>query len=213
MVISPGMVLEAYRRGLFPMAPSRTSSHIDWIEPLWRGVLDPKAFRCPRRFRKFLEKSSAYFTINRSFSEVMLACAAPRPSQKDTWINGEIVDLYGTLHALGYAHSLEVWEDDTLVGGLYGLSLGQVFFGESMFSRRTNASKMAFSCLIARIQAGGFGLLDTQFWTPHLNQFGVEEIPQDAYLKKLYPLLDQGGNFFALPPCLTSQEVAHALFG
>ncbi len=192
-------LLSAYAAGAFPMAPSRDSAELNWYRPEWRGIIPLAAFHVPRRLaramRKALDLGTTSIRINTVFGDVMRACAEPRPDHPDTWINDEILALYGELHAMGHAHSVEVWQEDMLVGGLYGVSLGGAFFGESMFSRVRDASKFALVHLVERLKSGGFMLLDTQFLTPHLAQFGAIEISNEAYQAALTDALARDALF------------------
>lgn len=183
--INASTLLSAYARGVFPMAASRASGALNWYLPDPRGIIPLDSFHAPRRLMRSMRTALAdgriSFSVNAAFGAVMRECAAPRPGHPDTWINDEILSLYGELHAMGHAHSVEVWQGELLVGGLYGVSLGAAFFGESMFSRARDASKMALVYLVERLKARGFTLLDTQFLTPHLAQFGATEISDAAY--------------------------------
>jgi leucyl/phenylalanyl-tRNA---protein transferase len=179
--ITPELLLEAYRCGIFPMAESATSRSLHWYEPEWRGILPLEAFHVPRSLAKDVRRSAFRVTANTAFADVMNACAAPARGRETTWINADIHALYGALHAQGYAHSIEVWSEGALIGGLYGVSLGAAFFGESMFHRATNASKIALVHLMARLKHAGYQLLDTQFVTEHLTQFGAIEVHKATY--------------------------------
>ena len=183
--ITPELLLRAYAEGIFPMAERRNDPTLFWVSPDRRGILPLDAFHVPRRLARTVRSDRFRVTADSAFLDVILACAAPAPDRRETWINAEIVHLYSALNASGYAHSLECWEGDRLVGGLYGVHLGGVFFGESMFSRLRDASKVALVHLVARLRAGGFKLLDAQFITAHLQQFGAIEIPREAYLSEL----------------------------
>jgi leucyl/phenylalanyl-tRNA--protein transferase len=189
--ITPELLLRAYAMGVFPMAQTRDATEIHWVDPRRRGVFDLDAFHISRSLARTIRQGRFGITINTAFADVVTGCA-DRP---ETWINGEIFALYNDLHATGHAHSLEVWEGDTLVGGVYGVSLGAAFFGESMFSRRTDASKVALAWLIHRLRAGGFTLFDTQFLTPHLASLGAIEISRAAYHKRLTAALAQTARF------------------
>jgi leucyl/phenylalanyl-tRNA--protein transferase len=184
------LLLHAYRNGFFPMAKSREDSQFYWVTPQQRGVIPLDRFHLPRRLAKSLKQANFSYSRNRAFAEVLTACAAPRHKHPDSWINPQIQELYLELHRQGYAHSLEVWQEGAgvtpqLVGGLYGVALGAAFFGESMFSHVTNASKAGLVELVRHLQTRQFRLLDAQFYTPHLAQFGAVEIPQDLYLEQL----------------------------
>ena len=193
-------LLNCYRRGVFPMADSREDMHLFLMDPDRRGILPLDAFHIPRRLRKTLLKDPFKVTVDTSFNRVIDACAEPHPSRPATWINTPILNLYSALHREGHAHSVECWNTEgQLVGGLYGVALGGAFFGESMFSRATDASKIALVHLVARLIAGGFKLLDAQFHNPHLEQFGLIEIPRDAFRKRLWEALRIPANFYSLP--------------
>lgn len=199
IAVTPELILRAYRSGIFPMAESRTSPTLFWVEPDFRGVLPLETFHLPRRLKRTIRQTPFEVTVDRDFRGVMLACAAAAPGRRDTWINETILALYTELHKFGHAHSIETWEGEALVGGLYGVSIGGAFFGESMFSRRTDASKIALVHLVARLKEGGFELLDTQFVTEHLKQFGTIEIPRADYQERLARALRADADFFRLP--------------
>lgn len=188
--ITPDLVIRAYRAGLFPMAESRDADRLYWLDPELRGVLPIAGFHLPKRLARTALSGHFRVTADVDFAATLAGCAAPAPGRGDTWINPEIEHLFGTLHALGVAHSVECWEDGALVGGLYGVALGGAFFGESMFSRARDASKVALVHLVARLAIGGFTLLDTQFLTAHLAQFGAAEIPRAAYKARLAAALE-----------------------
>ena len=183
--ITPDVLLRAYSIGLFPMAESADDPELFWVEPDMRGVIPLDAFHVPRSLAKAMKKNPFDIRVNTAFSEVMQGCAAEAPDRPSTWINDTIHGLYNALHRFGHAHSVEAWEGDALVGGLYGVSLGAAFFGESMFSRRTNASKICLVHLVERLKARGFTLLDTQFTTDHLKTFGAIDVPKKEYAKLL----------------------------
>ncbi len=185
MRLTPELLLRAYAIGIFPMAEGRADPEIRWIDPKRRGILPFESFHVPRRLRRTLRHSPFEVTCDLAFDRVIAACAEPASDRRDTWINPLIEHLYGGLFEMGFAHSIECWEDGVLVGGLYGVSLGAAFFGESMFSRATDASKIALVHLVLRLMKGGFRLLDTQFETPHLRQFGVTEIDRELYRRRL----------------------------
>lgn len=184
--LTPQLLLRAYAEGLFPMAERRDDPTLYWVAPEKRGIIPLQDFHVPRRLARTMRGGSFTVTADRAFSAVMEHCAAPAPGREESWINGEILRLYAALHAGGHAHSVETWADGELVGGLYGVSLGGAFFGESMFSRRRDASKVALVALVDALRAGGFTLLDTQFLTAHLARFGAVEIPQQDYLVLLH---------------------------
>lgn len=180
--LTPDLLLRAYAEGLFPMAERRDDPTLYWVSPERRGVIPLDGFHVPRRLARTLRSDRFSLTSDLAFPEVMRACAAPAPGREESWINDEILRLYTALHAGGHAHSVECWQDGALAGGLYGVSLGAAFFGESMFSRRTDASKAALVHLVGLLRRGGYLLLDTQFLTCHLARFGAVEIPRAQYL-------------------------------
>ncbi len=193
--ISAALLLRAYQMGLFPMAESREDERVFWMNPEARGVLPLEGFHLSRSLARSLRRTSWRASLNEDFSGVLEACA----EREETWINPTIHRLYCELHDWGFAHSLELWEGEALVGGVYGVAMGQAFFGESMFSRRRDASKMALAWLVAHLQACGFRLFDTQFLTDHLASLGAEEIPRAAYLARLEAALRGPADITALP--------------
>ncbi len=197
--ITPEVLLRAYACCIFPMAESADDPNLFWVEPEMRGVIPLQGFRVASRLARTVRSDAFAVTVNRAFKAVIAGCAAPQPGRDETWINTRIRDLYVGLHELGHAHSVEVWSDDDLVGGLYGVSLGRAFFGESMFHRARDASKVALVHLVARLIAGGFELLDTQYVTEHLRQFGATEIPRRRYTTLLDKALDGEADFYKLP--------------
>ena len=194
--ITPDFLLRAYAAGIFPMADSADAATIRWVEPRRRGVIPLDAFHVPRSLRKTVRRGVFDVTVDREFASVMRACAAPGPSRAQTWINEEIHHLYNALHAMGRAHSIECWRAGELAGGLYGVSLGAAFFGESMFSRATDASTVALVHLVANLRRGGYLLLDAQFLTQHLERFGAIEIPRQRYLRELEAALAKPAVFY-----------------
>jgi leucyl/phenylalanyl-tRNA--protein transferase len=189
--ITPELLLRAYRAGLFPMAESRRGERLYWLDPEQRGVIPLSGFHLPRRLMRTVLSGPFQVTTNRDFAGVLAGCAAPAEGREDTWINHEIERLFGALHRLGHAHSVETWQDGRLVGGLYGVSLGGAFFGESMFSRARDASKVALVHLVARLRLFGYRLLDAQFQTTHLAQFGCAEVPRAIYKRLLSEAVEQ----------------------
>ena len=184
--LTPELLLEAYSRGYFPMAESSDNNEIWWHSPDVRGIIPLDSFRCPGSLQKFIKKGLFRVTVNYDFSGVISACAQSRSiTRKDTWINDEIMDAYIKLHELGYAYSFETWQDSHMVGGLYGVAIDRAFFGESMFSLVSNASKVALVYLVEWLMKNNYTLLDTQFANDHLKQFGVTEISRLDYLKLL----------------------------
>jgi len=184
-VIPADLLLAAYASGWFPMGDDE--GQIAWYSPDPRGVIPLDGFHVPARLRRDIRRGAFRVEVNRAFEEVIHACAAAGRDgvERGTWISGEIIETYCALHEQGYAHSVETWAGDRLVGGLYGVALGGAFFGESMFHRATNASKVALAALVERLNARGFLLLDTQWVTEHLKQFGAVEIPRSRYLRQL----------------------------
>jgi leucyl/phenylalanyl-tRNA--protein transferase len=197
--ITPEVLLKAYACGIFPMAESAEDPALYWIEPEQRGVLPLDGFRVSSRLARTVRSGRFTVVCNRDFEAVIDGCAAPAPGRTRTWINQRIRNLYLGLYAIGHCHTVEVYEGDALVGGLYGVSLGRTFFGESMFYRTRDASKVAMVHLVARLRAGGFRLLDTQFVTDHLKTFGAVEVPRKQYHKMLAEALTGEADFAALP--------------
>lgn len=189
--LTPEILLRAYAEGLFPMAEKRDDPTLYWVSPDQRGILPLDQFHVPHRLARTVRSGHFTVTSDQAFTAVMQACAAPAPGREESWINDEILRLYTALHAGGHAHSIECWRGDKLVGGLYGVRLGGAFFGESMFSRARDASKVALVHLVDILQRGGFTLLDTQFITAHLAQFGAVEIPRAQYLALLNQALNR----------------------
>ena len=184
--ITPELMLRAYRAGLFPMAESRRGDRLYWLDPERRGIIPlDGGFHLPKRLLRTVLSGPFRVTADMDFAGVIAGCAAPAPGREDTWINPEIEHLFLALHRQGHAHSVEVWCDGALVGGLYGVVLGAAYFGESMFSRVRDASKVALVHLVARLRLGGFTLLDAQFLTTHLAQFGAREVPRADYKRRL----------------------------
>src|SRR5260221_7341454 len=179
--ITPEVLLRAYACGIFPMAESAEDPTLFWVEPEMRGVIPLDGFRISSRLARTVRSDAFTVTVDTAFKAVMAGCAAPATGREDTWINKRIRDLYVGLHALGHCHSVEVWQDGDLAGGLYGVNLVRAFFGESMFHRVRDASKVALVHLVARLIAGGFELLDTQYVTEHLKSFGAVEISRRRY--------------------------------
>jgi leucyl/phenylalanyl-tRNA--protein transferase len=197
--ITPEVLLRAYACGIFPMAESADDPNLFWVEPEMRGVIPLDGFRISSRLARTVRSGPFNVTVNTAFKAVIAGCAAPQPGRDDTWINNRIRDLYLGLHQRGHCHSVEVWENNDLVGGLYGVSLGSAFFGESMFHRTRDASKVALVHLVARLIAGGFVLLDTQYVTEHLRSFGAVEIPRRRYTSLLEKAVTGDGDFQKLP--------------
>lgn len=193
--LTTDILLRAYSAGLFPMAESRRNNELFWVDPEWRGIIPLDNFHLSRRLARTLKNNPFTVRCNTAFADVMLGCAEPRPGRADTWINDEIMRLYSELHAMGRAHSVECWQDERLVGGLYGVSISAAFFGESMFTRVSDASKVALAHLVARLIEGGYVLLDTQFLTRHLEQFGAVEVSREDYRDLLAEALNHQAVF------------------
>ena len=192
--IDLNLLLNAYAMGIFPMADDREAPDIYWVEPKKRAILPLERFHVSRSLRKTLKSGRYETSWNMAFEQVLRHCAEPAPDRPSTWINRQIEEAMLGLHAIGHAHSIETWEDGALVGGLYGVSLGRAFFGESMFSRRRDASKVALAHLVARLRVGGFKLLDCQFQTAHLHSLGAVEIDKKAYSAVLGAAVSTGGS-------------------
>ena len=196
-IITPQVLLKAYSVGVFPMAESADDPSLYWIEPDERGVLPLNDFHISRSLKKSVRHGGFEIRVDTAFERVMRLCAEKTNDRKDTWINARILRLYGQLHKMGCCHSIESWRDGELVGGLYGLRLGAAFFGESMFARATDASKVALVHLVARLNFGGFKLLDAQFVNDHLRQFGCYKVPKKEYRPILDAATEADADFFA----------------
>jgi len=202
MTLSPELLLHGYSIGVFPMAEHRDDPEVFWVDPKRRGVMPLDKYHISRSLARRMRRGGYHVSIDADFGRVVQACA----DRAETWINGEILTLYKTLHDLGHARSLEVWEGDDLIGGVYGVVLGGAFFGESMFSRRPDASKIALAYLVDRLNQAGFTLFDTQFLTDHLASLGGVEITRAQYHHQLEHAITQTASF-ALPPIPTAQDV------
>ena len=194
--LTPALILRAYGCGLFPMAKSKAEPEVFWVDPDRRGVIPLDSFRAPRRLARTVRAGRFEVTVDRDFARVIRGCAKRAERRPDSWINGSIVEAYCALHGQGHAHSVEARRDGALVGGLYGVALGAAFFGESMFSLERDASKVALVHLVARLRAGAFTLLDTQFVTPHLSRLGAVEVPRAGYLARLREALERSATFY-----------------
>lgn len=197
--ITPEIMLRAYAAGIFPMAESADDPGLFWVEPELRGIIPLDRFHLSARLARTVRADRFEIRVDSAFDTVIAACAESRPDRAETWINARIREIFGELFALGHVHTVECWREGLLVGGLYGLSLGGAFFGESMFHRETDASKVALVHLVARLRRGGYRLLDTQFQTGHLAQFGTVEIPRDGYRRLLDEALQHHGDWYAWP--------------
>lgn len=194
-VLSPQLILGAYASGIFPMAESRDDPEIFWVDPRRRGILPLDGFHVSRSLARRMRRGAYGVTLNADFDAVVAACA----DRSETWISEDIASIYSTLHDMGHAHSLEIWQDGELAGGVYGVALGTAFFGESMFSRRTDASKLALAHLTHHLRTCGFTLFDTQFLTPHLATLGAVEISRARYRSLLHEALEQTTSIDAAP--------------
>ncbi|PRX31960.1 leucyl/phenylalanyl-tRNA--protein transferase [Meinhardsimonia xiamenensis] len=206
-VLTPELMLSAYASGIFPMAEDRASAELFWVDPRRRGIIPLDGFHISRSLRRRMLKGGYEIAVNRDFTATVAACA-DRP---ETWINAELESLYAALHARGFAHSLEVWQEGRLVGGVFGIALGGAFFGESMFSRVTDASKIALAYLVDRLGRAGFTLFDTQFLTEHLASLGGIEISRAEYRRRLAEALTVEADFTAPEPIPAPQEVVQRI--
>jgi len=204
-MLTPQIVLDAYSKGLFPMAENRRDKQLFWIDPEVRGILPLDNFHIPRSLKKKIRNNPFEVRFDHNFAAVIRACAQQKPKRRETWINDEIIELYTKLFCMRHAHSVECWQEEKLVGGLYGISIGGAFFGESMFSSERDSSKIALVHLVARLNLAGFTLLDTQFITDHLKQFGAIEISRVEYHKILNVALNLNVGFH-LEVSLDSEE-------
>jgi leucyl/phenylalanyl-tRNA--protein transferase len=209
--ITPQVLLKAYTCGIFPMAESADDPALYWIEPQQRGILMLDEVHVPRRLARSIRQGAFEVRIDSDFEGVITGCAASRPGRRTTWINPKIRSLYGDLFQMGYCHTVETWIGGELVGGLYGVALNGAFFGESMFSTARDASKVALAYLCARLFYGGFSLLDTQFVTEHLRQFGTIEIDRAEFHARLEKALAHKADFLALPRAVSPQHILDIL--
>jgi leucyl/phenylalanyl-tRNA--protein transferase len=204
-------LIACYERGVFPMADSRHDETLFLVDPDWRGVIPLDRFHVPRRLARSVRAAPYQVRIDTAFDAVVSHCAMARPDRPDTWINGPIQTLYGELFQRGLAHSVECWQEGRLVGGLYGVCIGAAFFGESMFSLQRDASKIALVHLVARLKAGNFKLLDAQFITDHLTQFGTEEVRRVDYKRRLGEAVISLADFYRLPAYAPGTAVLQAI--
>lgn len=208
---TPEELIACYETGVFPMSEARDDPRVFLVEPEQRGVIPLDRFHLPRRLARTVRAEPYEVRIDTAFAGVLAACARTRPGRDETWINGQIEALYQALFVRGVAHSVECWAGGALVGGLYGVSLGGAFFGESMFSEARDASKVALAHLVARLRVGGYALLDAQFMTEHLAQFGAEEIARTDYLRQLKTALPLAADFYRLEPGAGGASVLQAI--
>ena len=206
-LITPDLLLRAYEAGIFPMAENADDPGLYWIEPKERGIIPLNAFHLPKSLAKTVRSGRFEVLIDRDFDTIFAGCAAEAPDRRQTWINARIRSLYGALFDQGHVHTVEVYADGQLAGGLYGVSLGGAFFGESMFHTVRDASKVALAYLVARLKIGGYVLLDTQFVTPHLAQFGAIAVKRSRYRQMLAHAMDAQGDFFAMEENATAETV------
>jgi leucyl/phenylalanyl-tRNA---protein transferase len=206
-------LINCYRTGVFPMSDRRDDEYLFLVDPPLRGILPLDGFHVPSRLARTVRKDDYVVRIDTAFQQIIELCAESADDRPSTWISHSIQALYQALFARGLAHSVEVWRDNELVGGLYGVAIGGAFFGESMVSRATDASKIALVHLVGRLRAGGFMLLDCQFQTDHLRQFGVIELPKAEYLKLLTDAVDEKADFYALPGATPGREIMRLLGG
>jgi leucyl/phenylalanyl-tRNA--protein transferase len=209
--LTPQVLLKAYACGIFPMAESADDPGLYWIEPEARGIIPLGGFHIPRRLARTVRNADFEIHIDRAFEPVVAACADAAPGRSKTWINARIRRLYSELFELGHCHTVEAWRDGRLVGGLYGVRLGGAFFGESMFSRVRDASKVTLVHLVARLKVGGFRLLDTQFTTDHLKQFGAVDVDRRQYHHLLEKAIEVEADFYRLPGGATGEVVLQSV--
>ncbi len=209
--ITPQVLLKAYAVGIFPMAESADDPSLYWIEPEVRGVIPLERFHVPRRLARTVASGRFDILVDTDFATVIDGCADATPNRPKTWINARIRRLYGELFDLGHCHTVEAWRDGRLVGGLYGVALGAAFFGESMFARERDASKVALVHLVGRLRTGGFRLLDTQFTTGHLKQFGAVDLDRRTYQQRLEAAIATDADFYRLDGGGTSEDVLQSV--
>ena len=211
--VTADLILHAYAQGIFPMAETAASDDIYWVDPEMRGIIPLADFHLSRKLARKIRQTPFEVRIDTCFNGVIEGCAASMAAQgrNETWINNQIISLYGQLFERGFVHTVECWQEDRLVGGLYGVAIGGAFCGESMFHRVTDASKVALAYLVARLKVGGYCLLDTQFITPHLSQFGAREIPRHNYRMHLAQALDTEGDFYSLAVTSGPERILQSL--
>ncbi len=195
--LTPDLILKAYACGVFPMAERHDAAEVYWIDPDFRGVLPLEKFHVSRRLARTVRAGTFEIKVDQDFPATIKGCSKRTQKRRDTWLNAQLIHVFSELHRHGYAHSVETWREGRLVGGLYGVAMGAVFFGESMFSLEPDASKVALVALVERLKRGGFTLLDTQFVTAHLRQFGAVELPRSQYLTLLSEALSRPASFYS----------------
>ena len=205
--ITPEILLQAYASGIFPMAESRHDPELHWIAPKQRGIIPLDRFHVSRALARKIRRRPFTVRVDNAFGAVIEGCAESSEQRRETWINDTIIDLYTQLHEMGYAHSVECWHDGALAGGLYGISLGAAFFGESMFTRVSDASKIALTYLVARMRHGGYLLLDVQFLTDHLAGLGAIAIPRAEYQRRLRRAQTVSADFYSLSEDTAAEAV------
>lgn len=213
VTITPEILLKAYAAGIFPMAEDADDPSLFWVEPRERGIIPLDGFHLPKRLARTIRSDEFEVRVDQDFDAVIAGCAAPAADREKTWINRRIRDLYGQLFDAGFCHTVEVYRDNRLVGGLYGVRLKGAFFGESMFHTERDASKVALVYLVARLKRGGFTLLDTQFVTSHLAQFGAVEVPRRTYKQMLRAAMDHEGYWYVWPKgrSVSGEEILAAI--
>lgn len=209
--LTPKILLAAYAEGIFPMSDDRDDPDLFWVDPEQRGIFPLEGFHVSKSLQKIIRRQPYEVTVDKDFAGVIRGCAAQAQNRRSTWINDTIIELYQNLHRIGHAHSIECWHNSALIGGLYGVSFASVFCGESMFSIKKNASKIALVYLVARLKAGGFTLLDTQFLTDHLKSLGAVEISRHQYHELLSAGLKSNGDFQSLSPSLSGAEILQSI--
>ena len=205
--LTPELIIRAYRQGLFPMADAVDDPETFWVDPQMRGVMPLEDFHVPRRLVRTIKRAPFDMRINTNFRQTIEACRTASADRPTSWINDDILSAYCKLHAMGHAHSVECWSEERLVGGLYGVCIAGAFFGESMFSRRRDASKLALAHLVDHLRNCGFALFDTQFITPHLQTLGAIEISRAAYHRLLEEALERPADISAQPLCQDTHSV------
>ena len=209
--LTPQMLLNAYSQGVFPMAESRNSNTLKWFDPEWRGVFFLNSIHIPKKLAKKIKKNPFKIYFNKNFSEVIHGCSSYKINRELTWINDEIIEIYTLLFELGFVYTVEAWENNNLVGGLYGVTLGGIFFGESMFSLVTDSSKISLMYLFHMLKKSGYMMVDTQYYTEHLGTFGAKKIHRTRYKKLLKEAICIKPIIQPLPDCLDGSEILQSI--